>query len=130
MPIKPAKAEHIAPTTKENATIPFDPTSLLPFMYKRIATEKTKIESILYSDLRKDIAPSEIFLDIFSILSFPISCLDTQEFFINTNNKAKRPKAGKIFTINSIFNIFKTAVKVIKGTKIKKEKLSDKFYFI
>ena len=107
MPIKPAKAEQIAPTTKENATIPFDPTSLFPLKYKRIATERTKIERILYSDLRKDIAPSAIFFEILSILSFPISCLDTHEFLINTNNKANRPKAGKIFTINSIFYFFK-----------------------
>ena len=95
IPIKPAKAEQIAPTIKDTATIPFEPTSFVPLKYNKIATAKTKIAKILYSAFKNDIAPSAMFLAILAIFSFPTSCFDTQAFFANTNASAKTPNTGK-----------------------------------
>src|SRR5690606_24896633 len=71
MPIKPAKAEQMDPTTNDNATIPCEPTSLLPLKNNKMATAITKIAKILYSALRNDIAPSAMLLAILIIFSFP-----------------------------------------------------------
>ena len=121
IPINPASAEQTAPTIKETATIPLDPTSLLPLKYRRIATATTKIERILYSALRKDIAPSAIFLAILAIFSFPTSCLATQLFLKKTNSNAKIPKAGKSFIINSMFNfLFEKCGKNSKTNSVSK----------
>ena len=95
IPINPASAEQIAPTIKDTATIPLDPASACPLKNKRIATATTKMDKILYSAFKKDIAPSAIFLAIRAIFSFPTSCLETQLFLINTKRSAKTPKAGK-----------------------------------
>src|SRR3990172_9732365 len=59
IPMNPASAEHIAPTKNDTATRG-DDSSLLADTARRIATEKTKNDKNLYSDLRKAIAPSEI----------------------------------------------------------------------
>jgi hypothetical protein len=37
-----------------------------------------------------------------AILSLPTSCLETQLFLIKTKRRAKTPKPGKNFIINSI----------------------------
>ena len=103
--MNPAKAEQIAPTTKERATMPCEPCSLLPLKNKRMATATTKIARILYSAFRKDIAPSAILLAIRAILSLPTSCLVTHAFFQATKRRATTPKRGKNFTINSIIII-------------------------
>ena len=95
IPINPANAEQIAPTTKDKATKPFDPASLFPLKYNKIATATTKIANILYSALRKDIAPSAMFFAILFILSSPWSCFDTHALLTNTNTSAKTPKSGK-----------------------------------
>ena len=84
IPIKPAKAEQIAPTIKDTATIPFDPSSLLPLKNKRMATATTNTLKILYSAFKKDIAPSAIFLAIRAIFSSPTACLDTHPLFTKT----------------------------------------------
>ena len=70
-----------------------------------MATAATNIAKILYSALRNDIAPSAIFLAILAIFSLPTSCLATQLFFKKTNSRAKIPKAGKNFMINSMFKL-------------------------
>ena len=95
IPINPASAEQIAPTIKDTATIPFDPSSLLPLKNNKIATATTKIAKILYSAFKNDIAPSAIFLAIRFILSVPWSCLLTQALLTNTNTSANTPNAGK-----------------------------------
>ena len=100
MPINPARAEQMAPTTNDMATIPWDPSSLLPLMYNSTAKQTTKIDNILYSALRKDMAPFEILLAMVAIFSFPTSCLAIQLFLMKTNVKPKNPNAGK----NSITN--------------------------
>src|SRR5690606_1530250 len=105
MPIKPANAEQMAPTTNDNATIPLEPTSLLPLKNNKIATAITKIDKILYSAFRKDIAPSAMLLAILIILSLPCSCLVTHALFTKTNKSPKTPKRGKKFTINSILSL-------------------------
>ena len=95
IPIKPAKAEQIAPTINDTATIPFEPSSFTPLKYNRIATPTTKIESTLYSAFKNDIAPSEMCFAILVIFSFPSSCFDTHLFFRYTNKSAKTPNKGK-----------------------------------
>ena len=67
-----------------------------------IAKQITKMDRILYSAFKKDMAPLEMFLAIVAIFSFPISCLVTQLFFTKTNSKPKIPNAGKNLIIISI----------------------------
>ncbi len=100
IPINPASAEQMAPTTKDRATIPCDPSSLLPLTYNSRAKQTTKIDSILYSAFKKDMAPLAIFLAIIAIFSLPTSCLAIQLFLMKTNNKPNSPNAGKKSIIN------------------------------
>ena len=95
IPIKPAKAEQIAPTIKDNATNPLDPSSELPLKNNRIATAITNTNKILYSAFRKDIAPSAMCLAMAFILSSPWSCFVTHAVLTNTNTSANTPKSGK-----------------------------------
>ena len=71
-------------------------------MYNKMAKQTTKMDRILYSAFKKDIAPLEMFLAIVAIFSFPTSCLVTQLFFTKTNSKPKIPNAGKNLIIISI----------------------------
>ena len=78
IPIKPAKADKKAPTTKDKATRPLEFSSEFPLKIKRTATANTKIDNTLYSAFKKAMAPSAIFLAIVAIFSDPTSCLLTQ----------------------------------------------------
>ena len=49
IPMNPAKAEQMAPTTKETATIQLEPSSEVPLNANKMATANTKMASILYS---------------------------------------------------------------------------------
>ena len=102
IPINPASAEQIAPTTKETATIELEPSSEFPLNTSKTATATTKTDKILYSAFKNDIAPSAIFLAIFDIFSSPTGCLETHEFFQKTKKSATIPKAGKKLIINSM----------------------------
>ena len=95
IPINPAKAEQIAPTIKETATIPLEPVSLLPLKKSKMATATTKMLNILYSAFKKDMAPSAMFLAILAIFSSPTSCLETHTFLIKTYSSAKTPNTGR-----------------------------------
>ena len=122
MPIKPARAEQIAPTIKDTATIPLEPTSACPLKNKRTATAATNMDNILYSAFKKDMAPSAIFDAIRAIFSLPTSCLETQLFFIKTNSRAKTPNAGKNLINNSmILCCLKVCVKVVKQSRIQNQ---------
>src|SRR4030065_1762748 len=93
IPMYPARAEHKAPTINETATKGEESVGSAETA-SSIATHTTKIESILYSDLRKAIAPSEIWLAIFFILSVPGSFLFIQEDLKKVNKSAITPKRG------------------------------------
>ncbi len=67
-----------------------------------MAKQNTKMDRIRYSAFKKDMAPLEIFLAIVAIFSFPTSCLVTQLFLMNTNNRPKIPNAGKNLIIISM----------------------------
>ena len=122
IPINPASAEQIAPTINETATIPLEPDSACPLKNKRTATAATKIDNILYSAFKKDIAPSAIFVAIRAIFSLPTSCLETQLFFTKTKSKAKTPNAGKNFINNSmLMSCLKVCVKIVKQSRIQNQ---------
>jgi hypothetical protein len=91
--MNPAKAEQIAPSTKDKATKGEDP-SVFPLIPNKIATPNTKIAKTLYSALRKAIAPSEIFSAILAIFGVPTSCFETQEDFQKVKSNAMTPKTG------------------------------------
>ena len=93
IPMNPASPEHKAPTTKDTATNQLLP-SLIPLNANRTAVIITKIDKILYSAFKNAIAPSAIFLAIFSIFALPTSFLETHEFLRNTKIKAIIPAAG------------------------------------
>jgi hypothetical protein len=93
IPIKPAKAEQIAPKTNDNAT-KGEEASVFPLTPSKIATATTNIDNTLYSALRNDIAPSDIYLAMLAIFSVPTSCFDTHEDFHKVYNNAKTPNAG------------------------------------
>ena len=93
IPINPAKAEQIAPKTKETA-ISQEEFSAFAVTARRIATANTKIESTLYSAFKNAIAPSAIFSAIRAMRSVPTSCLDTHDERQNVYNKANTPNTG------------------------------------
>src|SRR5690606_20945255 len=102
IPIKPARAEQMAPTTKDTATLPLEPVSLLPLKNNRIATATTNTPTLLYAAFIKDMAPLAMLLAIRTIFSVPSSCLVTHLLLIKTKRRPNSPKAGNSFTIKSI----------------------------
>ena len=70
MPMKPAKPEQKAPTTKDRPTIG-DEVSAGLVTANKVATQTTKMARILYSALRKAIAPSAMWPAILRILASP-----------------------------------------------------------
>ena len=92
MPMKPAKAEQMAPMIKETATNGEEST---PAVKARMAaTTITKIESTRYSAFKNDMAPSAMFFAILAILSLPTSCLVTQEDFQKVKRSPMTPNTG------------------------------------
>ncbi len=96
IPMKPAKPDIKAPTTKETATNHVELASLFPLKTNNTATANTKIANTLYSAFKKAIAPSAIFLAIIAIFSVPSSCLDTHDDLININTNPIKANIGKI----------------------------------
>ena len=82
IPMNPARAERIAPKTNARPILQCEFALLAPIKASNTATITTKYIIILYSALRKAMAPSAMCPLISFILSLPAFCLLTQLLWI------------------------------------------------
>ena len=106
MPMKPARAEQMAPRTNATAIIILDVAGSA-VKARMAATTATKIARTRYSALRKAMAPSAMFLPMRCITSLPGSCLDTPADLTAIKTNASTPNRGTAMSIVETINVRK-----------------------